>query len=353
MKLAILAKVRNGALVEVLQEKGWNQSDLARAVKVTPSLVSRWMQMRTIPKGPVIRARLERVTGRLFEDLFPPELAAIMQDPHPREVTIVRDVPIRRLPHRPAQLLTPSVEDDALAHETTRMVHAAVDALTPQLAAMVRAYYGLGDEPPQTYAEIGRRHHLSTERIRQLVARAEVQLRERRRTLKPVGALHAWHKEERAPDWDALPPAIEVEAVDVTPPAPPKRKRTPPSTLTRRQPRPPPWFHPPASLPVPPFLLPEAPLPPTTLAGFVEAELRQDIVPALGLEQVWSVLMMKIAEATTIEQWALVGTYLAMALQTFPPASPAFQRTVAELALCLRQHQARLALFQETEDGES
>ena len=58
-----------------------------------------------------------------------------------------------------------------------RAVTAAMRELSPVEAAIVRARFGLGDDHEQTLQELGARHQLSRERIRQLQAQSLRKLR--------------------------------------------------------------------------------------------------------------------------------------------------------------------------------
>lgn len=169
MKIAITAKLQNGALVELLHEKGWTQTDLARACEVTPSVVSLWMAMRAMPKSAAVRARIEQGTGRLCEDLFPPELEQMPRADVPRTVTVIRDMNAEQILTTARRLALAQPEDYVFARERQDILQATIDqALSPLQAQVLERRWGLHGTEPETYEAIGIRFHVSRERVRQI-----------------------------------------------------------------------------------------------------------------------------------------------------------------------------------------
>ena len=171
MKIALIAKFRNGALVQLLQEKGWTQADFARAVGVGQTVVSNWMQMKDYPHTPALRQRVEVATGYLCEDLFPPEVEHLRKEPLPREVTVIREMDPRQLLHRAQRTLVASPEVQALATERVQLFEALLATLTPREQWVVRARFGFDDEP-QTLNSISQQLGVSAERVRAIEAHA-------------------------------------------------------------------------------------------------------------------------------------------------------------------------------------
>lgn len=177
MKIALIAKIRNGHLVELLQEKGWSQADLARAVGVNPTMVSEWMQMKDYPKTPAMRARVEQATGRLCEDLFPAEVTQLKHEPLPRTLTAIRDIPLARLLQRSADYALPSPEEHLVRAEPLRLLQAALAELDPREQYVLERRFGLNGHAPQSLAEIGKVFDLSGTRIKDIEAAALRHLR--------------------------------------------------------------------------------------------------------------------------------------------------------------------------------
>jgi RNA polymerase sigma factor (sigma-70 family) len=172
-RIALIAKLRNGALYELLREKGWNQADLARAVGCTGNSVSAWMAMQSFPKRPEVRARIEQVTGRLFEDLFPPDIQQLAQDPLPRELVSIREMALPALQASLRKHVLPGPETQALARERQRLLVETLTAtLSPREYTILTRRFGLGDEKPSTLGEVGESLGITRERARQLEAQA-------------------------------------------------------------------------------------------------------------------------------------------------------------------------------------
>lgn len=177
MKLALLAKIRHGGLMEVLIDKGWTQADLARAIGTGQNIVSRWMQLKDIPRSAEMRARLEQATGCLYEDLFPPEVESLIKDDFPRDLVAVREVPVHRIPSSLKPLLAPSIEDDALREEQHALLKDAVGQLSPNHQKVLRLRFGLDGEEEHSLAECGVILGVSGSRVREIETEAMRKLR--------------------------------------------------------------------------------------------------------------------------------------------------------------------------------
>jgi RNA polymerase primary sigma factor len=75
-----------------------------------------------------------------------------------------------------------SADDEAMDAARDRSVHAALDVLDDREAAIVRLYFGLGEEEPLTLEEIGTRFGVTRERVRQIKERALRRLRNHSQT---------------------------------------------------------------------------------------------------------------------------------------------------------------------------
>lgn len=177
MKIALIAKFRSGPLYEMMQVKGWKQSDFARAVGVGPTTVSRWCQMKDHPRTPAMRARVEEATGYLIEDLFPEDVQAVEASTMPRTVTVIRDMPAHRLATQLRRLLQ-SAEDIVVAQEQQEVLARVLGSLSARERDVLQARCGFDGEP-ELAATIGKRYGLSRTRIFQIEAEALRKLRNR------------------------------------------------------------------------------------------------------------------------------------------------------------------------------
>jgi len=72
-------------------------------------------------------------------------------------------------------------DKDAIDNSVRNQVAKTLNTLPPKEAEIIRLYFGMGDEPPLTLEEIGRRFNVTRERIRQIKAKALRQLQHPKR----------------------------------------------------------------------------------------------------------------------------------------------------------------------------
>lgn len=112
MKVAVVAKLKHGALWAGLKRKEWSQSDLARALGLDPTTVGRWVMMTGHPIWEEIanqhspraktlseeqRQLLEQLAGVPIEEIWPPEVRTKQFLEGQRMFETVAKVDIRRL----------------------------------------------------------------------------------------------------------------------------------------------------------------------------------------------------------------------------------------------------------------
>ena len=174
MKLALVSTLKNGALWEWLHTNGWSQRRLAQAVGVKEITVSSWMRLHSFPH-PSLHTRIEKVTGRLFEDLFPADLRLLRGVP--KTTVTVRDVSRAALLagwYRGAAQLNP--ERKVLGEEAEDVIGAALDCLRPKERMILECRFGFNGDP-LTLEETGKVCGLSRERIRGIESQALRKLR--------------------------------------------------------------------------------------------------------------------------------------------------------------------------------
>lgn len=166
------------------------QSALARRLEVSPGELGRWVNLLECPPAKPTRAwpqaRLDRlesdlmqITGKTLETLFPPELR--------NSVDFLRS---SKTFERTAAVETDALERYAIAtterlsissrpfqaedeRERAELVADVVSRLPPRERAVIEMRYGIGDESqPCTLDEVGKRLHVTRERVRQLESKA-------------------------------------------------------------------------------------------------------------------------------------------------------------------------------------
>ena len=136
------------------------------------------------PKGCIRRVceRIANVVGATVEYLFPAELYAITwPDRLVAEVSHDRFLALRAHP----TLLLPPAQDDAIeARELRDALTNALGTITPREEMVLRMRFGLDDGAEMTFSAIAKTFGRTTERIRQIEARALRKLRHASRVKK-------------------------------------------------------------------------------------------------------------------------------------------------------------------------
>ena len=189
MKITLVGRYKNGLLLDVLRDRGWNQRQFADAMQVSPSRVSQWLLLQDYPRASVLRQRLEEVTGRLVEDLFPPGLVEALRENPPPPVEVSREVDsssiLAAMRHR--QLLA-SPEAILLEQEQRGIPEQLLGVCSAREQEVLRRRFGLEPyDTPQSLVETGQACRLSPERIRQIEVQTLRKLRYRFRSTEKGG----------------------------------------------------------------------------------------------------------------------------------------------------------------------
>ncbi len=72
-RVGIVARLKQGDLLDALTKRGWSQSDAARFLGVTPTVFGNWINMTSIPKSftAEMTIKLYELTSKTPEELFP------------------------------------------------------------------------------------------------------------------------------------------------------------------------------------------------------------------------------------------------------------------------------------------
>jgi RNA polymerase sigma factor (sigma-70 family) len=191
--LLIIVSVKNNALLTAMRDAGYaSAAALSRASGVVAGRIYDYLNLRIAPlrENGEWRAcilAISKTLRTLPEDLFP--AAFLRRALATNKVT--REVSADELP----ALVDGVSSSIAYDPERSVAVDAALDALDsamttlrPRDARILRMYFGLDGEEPRTLEEIARAHRVTTERVRQIVLRAQRQLAEPRHRLRQLCA---------------------------------------------------------------------------------------------------------------------------------------------------------------------
>ena len=137
------------------------------------------MLLQDYPRGAAVRERVEQVTGRLIEDLFPPALVEALRQSPPPPVEVSRELDsstvLAAVRHR--QLLS-SPETILLEQEQHGLLGKALGVCSVREQDILRRRFGLEPyDTQQSLAEVGHAFGVGAERIRQNEAHALRKLR--------------------------------------------------------------------------------------------------------------------------------------------------------------------------------
>lgn len=188
--LRLELRTRNNRLWHVIHDEAPTVAAFCRRHRLEQGEIGGWLNLTRSPydhtgqprKG---ANRVARVAKQLVEDLFPVALYAAT---FPRTLVTEGDS------HQFVALcgarrvaLPPTQETGMMIAEAHTALTAMLETLRPREASVLRMRFGL-DHEEQTLAETATAHGLSTERVRQIEAKALRKLRHPRRAkhLRPV-----------------------------------------------------------------------------------------------------------------------------------------------------------------------
>jgi RNA polymerase sigma factor (sigma-70 family) len=182
--LRVTVTVRNGALLRAMREEGFERASmLARAAAMSVGVLYEFLALKQAPiqangewRAPVLR--LARVLRRLPEDLFPKSFltrALVTNRVH-------RDINECELPSLMVDA-PPSIQGDPHRSLIVSRALLALDAqlmgLTEKERRILEMRFGLSSEEACTYKQIAGRFGVSSQRIREIEAKALRRLRKR------------------------------------------------------------------------------------------------------------------------------------------------------------------------------
>lgn len=179
--LLVIVSVKNNALLSAMRAAGFDSAAaLARAGDVSPHRIYDYLNLKIAPiresgEWRTCILSISRVLRTLPEDLFPAPFLrrALSTNKVMREVS-AEDLPALMGGGSPSIAYDP--EQQVAVNAALGALDAALASLLPREARMLRMYFGLDGEAPQTLDEIGRTFGVSKERVRQTVLRAQRRL---------------------------------------------------------------------------------------------------------------------------------------------------------------------------------
>jgi transcriptional regulator with XRE-family HTH domain len=111
--IALKVKSKNGILQNFIEEMGWTQSDFARELEVSSSIVGDWFNMKDYPRSSKRMDRVSVLIGKTPEEIFP----NFLKDPAflrmRKRWTFYREVDLYFFPFEKVPELVYTPEDNA------------------------------------------------------------------------------------------------------------------------------------------------------------------------------------------------------------------------------------------------
>lgn len=170
--VGFVGRLKHGDLLEALAKHGWNQSDGARFLGISPSQFGRMINMQEVPKIEEVPTDLEiklaELTGKSMSELWPEAVFTKEFVEAPKVLNSVREVPIPALLSSFQQRQLSDPRHLLGQKELIADVERVLDSLEPRLQEVIRLRFFDG----LTLREAGKEMSVGPERVRQIEARA-------------------------------------------------------------------------------------------------------------------------------------------------------------------------------------
>ena len=169
-KIRIEAKAKNAALVNAREELNLNLSNAAKLIKIQPSRLSAYELKREYPTESMAE-KISDFLGKSPEELFPKKLKYEAKR-HPSTFIFDRYIPKEKLIslNTNTKLLPAySIEDEVLNEiDGKRIISDLFGILDKRERKILEYRFGFNNGKPETLEKVGKRFHLTRERIRQI-----------------------------------------------------------------------------------------------------------------------------------------------------------------------------------------
>jgi RNA polymerase sigma factor (sigma-70 family) len=206
MEIAIVSKAKNSIIYRHMAENRLTLKDLARGIGVDYVRLSAFMNFRWIPTGKRRRHgdfidRIEQYFHLPFEAVLPLEVTREIADRLSRKRVNFIEAEFVALQDVETKYISYDQEERWEEAQLPERIKKALSSLTEKEADIVRRRFGIDPyERQYTLREIAEHYHVTTERIRQVEARALKKLQHKnRRALIDGTALFPQAKSEAQP----------------------------------------------------------------------------------------------------------------------------------------------------------
>ena len=173
-------KIKNAPMMELMRLQGYeNAAELSRASGIQQTIIGQYLNLKTAPWSSarndwkISIVKLADCLKVPIESLFP---AQHLEKCLPKN-SIEAEIDLKELEQLCQGRLEPSIEDRLLEESQINTLDAALDTLTVREQKILKMRHGIGYPESSTLHEIADAFSVTTERIRQIEAKALRKLR--------------------------------------------------------------------------------------------------------------------------------------------------------------------------------
>jgi len=157
LRIGIVAKLKQGDILEALRNRGWTQKQGAEFVGLDQSKFGLLINLKWVPEefSPKLSIKLCELTGKTPEELFPEFARQKNFLEAPKVVEVLRDVTPTMLAERNLLQLPPSPENIIEQRELKKAVMEALHTLSPRAEKVLRLHFYEDQTDEQIASETG------------------------------------------------------------------------------------------------------------------------------------------------------------------------------------------------------
>ena len=187
-------KIKNAPMIEVMRIQGYeNAADLSRACGIPQTTIGCYLNLKMAPwsssrnRWKLSIVQIADCLKVPIESLFP---AQHIEKCLPKN-SIEAEIDLKALEELSQGKLEPSIEDRLLEESQIDILDTALGTLTDREKQVLQMRHGIGYPEPMTLHEIADKFSLTTERMRQIEAKALRKLRHPSRSTDLVDLLNS------------------------------------------------------------------------------------------------------------------------------------------------------------------
>lgn len=174
-KISAVVRLKHGPLFEWMRDNNYTQKELAKLLNVKQTTVGAWINLRTIPREPILTALCD-LTGMSCEELFPSAYVFAVRKKkfsNMQQLYFTKELPLADMLAWSNQEALPSAENIIIDLEEKELLKEAIDhALSEKEKEVIKRRFGFSGYDEHTLNEIGSQLRCSSAFVGQVEVRA-------------------------------------------------------------------------------------------------------------------------------------------------------------------------------------